>query len=146
MTALDLYDKDFYAWTQEQVTLIKRNTLDKLDIKHLCEELQLMGTREKSELRNLLRVLLMHLLKWQYKPNYINRKSWQFTIEEQRDELIELLNDNPSLKSKIDEVLPKAYRSAYREAIIETGLPDDYFPKECQWSLTQILTEDFFPQ
>ena len=30
-----LYDKDFYAWTQEQAKLIRQKALDKLDLVHL---------------------------------------------------------------------------------------------------------------
>lgn len=142
---LSLYEKDFYAWTQEQARLIKEKTLEKLDLEHLQEELRVMGAREKSELRSRLKILLMHLLKWKYQPNYINKKSLRFTIEEQRDQLNELLMDNPSLRSKLAEILPKAYKSAYREAIIETGLPESYFPKSCDWEIAQILDDEFLP-
>lgn len=92
-----LYDKDFYAWTQEQAKLIKERTLSKLDLVHLYEELNIMGAKEKSELKNRLAQLLMHLLKWKYQPSRQSR-SWQNTIKDQREELEDLLEDNPSLK------------------------------------------------
>ena len=82
-TSANLYEKDFYAWTQEQAQLIKENALTKLDLIHLQEELISMGATEKRELARRLEQLLMHLLKWEYQPNYINKKSWARSIKEQ---------------------------------------------------------------
>ncbi len=139
-----LYDKDFYAWTQEQAKLIKERTLSKLDLVHLYEELNIMGAKEKSELKNRLAQLLMHLLKWKYQPSRQSR-SWQNTIKDQREELEDLLEDNPSLKNKISECFNKSYNKAIRHAINETGLDESIFPQICEWNLEQILDSDFYP-
>jgi len=144
MGALSLYDKDFYAWTQEQAKLIKEKAFEKLDLTHLFEEIESMGAKEKSELKNRLAQLIMHLLKWKYQPAR-QCKSWQNTIYDQREELQDLLTDNPSLKSKIDEYFVKSYKKAVRDAISETGLDDLFFPKECEWPITEILSDNFFP-
>ncbi len=139
-----LYDKDFYAWTQEQAKLIKENTLSKLDLVHLYEELNIMGAKEKSELKNRLAQLLMHLLKWKYQPSRQSR-SWQNTIKDQREELEDLLEDNPSLRNKISEYFYKSYNKAVRHAITETGLDERIFPQTCEWDLDQILDNEFYP-
>lgn len=144
MGTLNLYEKDFYAWTQEQAKFIKERTLDKLDLTHLFEEIESMGAKEKSELKNRLAQLMMHLLKWKYQPARQSR-SWQNTIYDQREELQDLLSDNPSLKSKIDEYFIKSYKKAVREAVSETGLDDSLFPKDCEWSITEILSDNFLP-
>lgn len=143
-TTVNLHDIDFYAWTQLQAKYLKEKALDKLDLTYLFEEIISMGAREKSELKNRLAQLIMHLLKWKHQPAR-QCKSWQNTISDQREELQDLLNDNPSLKSKIDEYFIKAYKKAIREAISETGLDDSVFPEKCQWSIKQVLNENFLP-
>ena len=35
---MNLYDQDFYQWTQEQVELLKSGALAQLDIENLIEE------------------------------------------------------------------------------------------------------------
>ena len=60
---LNLYDQDFFAWTQEQAKLIKEKSFDKLDLINLLEEVESMGKHEKRELSSRLSLLLMHLLK-----------------------------------------------------------------------------------
>ena len=97
MATAGLYERDFHAWTQESVRLLQQGRWRELDIEHLIDEIESMGASERNQLQNRLRILLAHLLKWQYQPNYRSR-SWQATIKEQRLALQDLLADNPSLK------------------------------------------------
>ena len=142
-----LYDKDFYAWTQEQAKLIHNRNFAKLDIEHIEEELKIMGASEKRELGSRLEVLLTHLLKWKYQPVYINRKSWERTIKEQRKKVIVHLKDNPSLKTPetFNERFLDAYDTAILKAADETGLDESEFPQICEWNLDQILDNEFYP-
>lgn len=45
---VSLYEKDFFAWTQEQANYIKNRAFEKLDLIHLFEEIESMGAKEKS--------------------------------------------------------------------------------------------------
>ncbi len=63
-----LYDKDFYAWTQEQASLLQSRQWSQLDLPNLIEEIESLGRQERRELINRLSVLMAHLLKWQYQP------------------------------------------------------------------------------
>ena len=92
-----LYESDFYAWTQQQINLLKEQAWQSLDVQNLVEELADLGRRERQELRNRLSVLLGHLLKWQFQPEQ-HSNSWLATIREQREQLKLLLEENPSLK------------------------------------------------
>ena len=74
--ARNLYDQDFYAWTQEQAKLIKQRVFKMIDIAHLEEELESMGASEQRSLESKLTQLMMHMLKLKYQPDYINTKSW----------------------------------------------------------------------
>jgi len=97
---LDLYETDFYQWTQEQATLLRQGVWTSLDIENLAEEIESLGRQQKQELRNCLGVLIGHLLKWEYQPE-LRGKSWKATIWEQRDQVFDILQDNPSLKPYI---------------------------------------------
>lgn len=41
--AKNLYDTDYYAWTQEQIQLLKVGKLNQLDIANLIEEIADLG-------------------------------------------------------------------------------------------------------
>ncbi len=143
-TTLNLYDKDFYAWTQEQAKLIKDKAFDKLDLMHLFEEVEDMGNRHADEIESRLEVLLMHLLKWKYQPN-LQSRSWQLTIKEQRKRISLRLKKMPSLNAKLPELTLEAYDLSIDEAVKETGLIESVFPAECEWTISQILDNDFYP-
>jgi hypothetical protein len=87
-------------------------------------------------------VLLAHLLKWQYQQNK-RSISWFTTIANQRDDIEDLLEDNPGLKQYIPDLLGKAYRNARRDAAAETGLTLKTFPDDCPYSLVQVLEPSF---
>lgn len=139
----NLYESDFYAWTQQQATLLRNQDLEKLDMVNLIEEIEEMGRREKRELESRLEVLLMHLLKWQFQPN-LRSRSWELTIKEQRLRLAKLLKENPSLKAILSEYVVSAYALAIISAEKETGL--DTFPEECPYQAAQVLNEKFIPE
>ena len=144
----DLYDRDFYRWATEQATLLrtKHSELEALGVDwvNVAEELDTLGRSEKRELRSQLGVLLLHLLKWQHQPMH-QGSSWKRTIETQREDIAELLSDNPSLKPLLDQTMQAAYKSARRDAVAETGLRDSAFSADCPWTVTQVLDPSFLP-
>lgn len=143
-TTVNLYDQDFYAWTQQQAKFLKEKTLDKLDLIHLFEEVESMGASERSELVNRLEILLGHLLKWQFQPTH-RGNSWEYTIIEQRDKIKDHIVENPSLKSYLEVAFEKGYKYGVLLAAKETKLSRIAFPSICEWTIDQVLDEDFFP-
>lgn len=143
-TTASLYDRDFFAWTQEQAKLIKEKTLDKLDLMHLLDEVESMGAKEKSELVNRLELLLGHLLKWKFQPTH-RGNSWEYTIIEQRDKIKDHIAENPSLKSYLVVAYEKGYKYGILLAAKETKLSRKAFPQESEWTVDQVLADDFFP-
>ena len=85
-----------------------------------------MGKTEKREFVSRLTVLLLHLLKWKFQPEG-QGNSWRLSIVNARDEIVDLLDDNPSLKWQIDGIIRSAYRYARRKAAIETDSGRTYF-------------------
>ncbi|OYQ37962.1 hypothetical protein CHU95_00105 [Niveispirillum lacus] len=140
----NLYETDFYAWANEQAALLRAGKLSAADIEHIAEEIESMGKTEKRELISRLKVLLMHLLKWQFQPAG-RCVSWQLTIKEQRREVADHLSDNPSLKSRLSETMENAYGVAIIAAARETSISEETFPAECPWSFDQIMDAGFWP-
>ena len=58
-----LYDRDFYAWANDQARLLRAGKLSEADIDHIAEEIESIGRAEKREFVSRLEVLLVHLLK-----------------------------------------------------------------------------------
>lgn len=139
-----LYDKDFYAWTREQASLLHSRQWSQLDLLNLVEEIESLGRQERRELINRLGVLIGHLLKWQYQPQQRTR-SWIATIAIQRLEITELIEESPSLKPDLEAALRQAYLKAINLAIQETNLPNRTFPPNCPYSLEEILDDRFYP-
>ena len=145
ITAPSLYETDFYAWANQQAALLRAGRLGEADIANIAEEIESMGRSEKRELVSRLTVLLMHLLKWQFQPSSRGR-SWRLTIEGQRLDLESHLSENPSLKSQLDECMPRAYHRARIEAARETDFETSAFPKTCPWAYAHIIDDDFWPE
>ncbi|WP_013323946.1 DUF29 domain-containing protein [Gloeothece verrucosa] len=141
---VNLYERDFYAWTQEQVELLRHQQWQKLDLANLIEEIESLGRQQRQELRNRLSILMGHLLKWEYQPDKRSR-SWLATIRIQRIDIKDLLEDNPSLKPFLTEAMEKAYGKSRELAVSETNLSYQTFPLECPYGFEQILDEAFYP-
>lgn len=137
------YETDFYAWTQQQANLLRNRETHQIDWQNLAEEIEGMGRSEKRQLESRLEVLIMHLLKWQFQPN-LRSRSWQLTIKEQRLRLEKLLQENPSLKSSLTDIVDKVYPLAMISAEKETGLSS--FPDTCPYELTDLFSSEFLPE
>ena len=139
-----LYEKDFYAWTQEQAELLRHHNWNKLDLPNLIEEIESLGKQQRQELRNRLSILIGDLLKWEYQSERRSR-SWLATIRVQRRDTQELLEENPSLKSYLLDVLQTAYNKGKDLAVRETDLPYKTFPQDCPYTFEEIMDDRFYP-
>jgi hypothetical protein len=139
-----LYERDFYAWTHQQAELLRQGRLGELDTEHLIEELNDLGSSQERALEHRLGVLLGHLLKWQYQPDYPGRKSWRATINEQRRAIDKLLRKNPSLKTLLAEAIPDGYAQGVNIVVAETPLDYDALPAICPYREDEILG-DWWP-
>lgn len=141
------YEKDYYAWTHEQANLLKLGKLNELDLQNLAEEISEMGRSVRNELFNRMVGLIMHLLKYQFQAERRSR-SWLNSIKFQRSDLIELISENPSLKSKCladEQWFLNVWTQAVYQAVKETNLNDEVFPDMPIWTIEQILETDFLP-
>jgi len=141
---INLYETDFYAWSQQQANLLRQQQWHQLDLANLIEEIESLGRKERQELQNRLSILIGRLLKWEYQLEKRSR-SWLATIRIQRLDTAEILIENPSLQSYLPEIFEKAYIKAIALAAGETNLPIKSFPPDCPYTLEEILSDRFYP-
>lgn len=103
-----LYERDLNLWLIETIAQLKARDFEQIDIKHLIEELEGLGGRDRRELASRLEVLLNHLLKRIYVPSADNNRGWELTIVEQRRQLQKLLKQSPSLHPYFKEVFEES--------------------------------------
>lgn len=141
---MNLYDLDYGLWLQEQITKLKQHKWQQLDVEHLIEELEALNKSNKRELYSYTVVLLAHLLKWQYQPDF-RSGSWEGSIGNSRKRIERLFKDQPSLRPYLLEIVQEAYEEAKEWAHKETRLDINLFPDECPFSIQQMLYPKFLP-
>ncbi len=140
----DLYEQDFFRWANLQAQLLREGRVTEADIDHIAEEIEDLGQNRRKELQNRLAVLLMHLLKWQYQPG-LRSRSWKLTIDEQRDQIADHLDENVSLRPTLSASVDRGYHYALLRAEKETGLARQSFPDACPYQAADILDASFLP-
>jgi hypothetical protein len=138
------YEDDLFAWTQEQAALLRAHAADAIDWENLAEEIESMGRRDRRELKSRLTVILLHLLKWQAQPDQ-RGMSWRKTLRTQRREIRDLLQQSPSLRREVPELIRDGYPDAVSDAIDETGMSAGAFPSTCPYGPEEVLDEDHLP-
>lgn len=139
------YEDDFYAWTQEQAARLRAGLVDALDLKHLAEEIEALGSEQEHAVESYLVNLLLHLLKWRYQPERRGR-SWRSSILVARQAIDRRIRRQPSLEGYLDHVVEPAYNDARQLAAAQTDLPISRFPETCPWPLPLVRRRDFWPE
>ena len=139
-----LYEQDFWLWTQTMAEALRSGNFSQLDLVNLAEEVDSLGRSDRRELQSRLTVLLMHLLKWQFQPD-MRSGSWRGTLAEQRIRILKLLKESPSLRSFFEASIDECYDDAKVKASEETGLMMAIFPVTCCCAIEDILNIEFLP-
>jgi len=139
-----LYDLDFHAWTVEQSHRLRSGSQD-FDAANIAEEIEALGRAERQQLINRTAVLVQHMLKVEYQLEK-RISSWDATIKEQRRRVNRLLDENPSLRPQLANLIADAYPTAVTFASAETGIVEEDFPLACPYSELAILNVDLGAQ
>ncbi|MCA6586910.1 MAG: DUF29 domain-containing protein [Pseudanabaena sp. M051S1SP1A06QC] len=125
-----LYEQDYGLWAEQMTDLIAAGRFNELDIENLVEEVRDLSKRERDHLLSSLRLIVHHLLKLDYQPQR-RSKSWQTTIQRERNNITFYLKDIPSLKRYLtDDWLSEVCINARLNAMKESGLSDSSnYPK-----------------
>jgi hypothetical protein len=139
-------ETDRAAWASATASLLEDRDFESLDIAGLAEEMRRLSGADYHELQSRLRTLIIHLLKWSYQPRKRSR-FWLVTIGTQRVEIETLLEQSPSLRTRLrPKDLQKIWHRAVDLAATETGIDIEKFPSACVWDLkTEILAAGWLP-
>jgi Domain of unknown function DUF29 len=144
--AEDLYEHDFFAWTQLQARELRRFARTRpnlpLDLEHLAEEVADLGKEQRNALRSWTVRIIEHLLLLEHSPADAARRGWIDEIVEFRDEIEARLT--PTLRRDLARHLPHLYERAQRRVARKLelygeagGLPP--LPEGSPYTLDQVL-------
>lgn len=140
-----LYNQDYYLWLQQTIKDLTHHNIEELDWDNLLEEIEALGKREQKAIKSNLRVIILHLLKWNYQAEK-RSQSWIYSIAEHRQRLYDDFETSPSLRVYCQDIFSKVYGEARKLASKETGLSLTHFPENCPFLLEQILDENWLPE
>jgi len=114
----ELYDRDFFLWTQEQATALRavKDSNLPLDWDNLAEEIESLGKSDRRELRSQIRRIMRHLLKLEISPALDPRGGWCSTIADSRSEIEDVLQDSRSLGREVDRMIAEELNTAAKFA------------------------------
>jgi hypothetical protein len=119
----DLYDHDFFLWTEEQAAALRRAKESNLplDWENLAEEIESLGKSDRRQLTSQIRRILRHLLKLEASPAARPRSGWRSTIIDARSQIEEVLSDSPSLRREVDRLVKDQLAAAAEIASSDLG-------------------------
>jgi uncharacterized protein DUF29 len=132
------YERDLYGWATEQAALLRAGRIADADTQHIAEELDDVGSEQYDKLESALRLILLHLLKWDHQPARRTR-SWWASITVQRNHARRVLRKNPGLKPHVKTATADAYEDARVEAAAQTRLAPRKFPANCPYTWDEIM-------
>ena len=150
-SAEDLYEHDFFAWTQVQARELRRFARKRpnvpLDLRHLADEVADLGKEQRNALRSWAVRIIEHLLLLEHSPADAPRCGWIDEIVGFRDEIEARLT--PTLRRDLTRQLPHLYdRARHRLArkLELYGEADDVLPlpERSPYTSEQVLG-DWWP-
>jgi hypothetical protein len=135
-----LYNEDFALWIEEQVAALRAGDVAALDVENLTLELEGLTKRDERALGSQLKRIMTHLLTQRYQPERASR-SWQDSIRNGRERIEDVLDQSPSLRRRLPDLMARNYPRARAHAASETGLPEGTFPSQPPFALDEVLGE-----
>jgi len=133
-------DDDFAAWIDHQVAALQAGRFEELDIEDLADEVESLARRDFKKLRSAIRVIIKHMLKWDYQPERRD-VSWRKSINAARRRVWGELESSPSFRARLPEAIAFVFPHAREEAWEETGVYKlQTEPRECPYSFDEIMS------
>ena len=129
---------DYYAWAFEQAASLRAGRFDLDDLANVIDELEALGRAEFRSFRSNIKIVLTHLLKWDFQPD--NRGlTGENSIGDHRDRIEEDQRASPSMMGERDDAVKAAYDLARGKASRETRMSLSSFPEACPYTWEQIM-------
>ena len=139
----DLYEQDFYLWTQAQAEALRSHGASNvIDWDTVAEEVEDMGKRELRATESLLIRIIEHLHKLRSTKHDEPRLHWRKEILAFRFQLEQRLT--PSIRAKLQADLERLHDRGAKEAERWMFHDDiDFHPvaRDRRWSLAELLGE-----
>jgi hypothetical protein len=140
------YRNDVYGWSQDQAEAL-RDLRDRpdlpnaLDLDHVIEEIESVGSSELASVQSYLRLVFVHLIKLALSPNPEPRSHWREEVLGYHAEF--LTRYAPSMRQHIE--LDLVWRRAVRQAeaaLAEHGDKPGRLGPGCAFTLDDVLAEE----
>ena len=148
--ASDLYDTDFYLWTQAQAEALRaagkgRRGSNAVEWERVAEEVEDMGKSEFDAALSLTVTALEHLFKLAAQGRTEPHGHWRKEVRAARGSLKRKLT--PTIRAKVEAELEALHVEAAELAVdaFRTDEPGASIPTERRWALAQILGEEDDP-
>jgi Domain of unknown function DUF29 len=141
-----LYETDFYAWTKQQATELRRFARTRpnlpLDLEYLAEEIQDLGKSEHDAVFSLAQRIIEYFLLIEHSSATAERLHWADEIDGFRDRMKRKLS--PTIRGDLKRHLRAVYADGRR--MVERkmrrygeDLSADALPAECPYTVEQVL-------
>jgi Domain of unknown function DUF29 len=147
-----LYEADFFAWTRHQADALRRlkdlhlNT--GLDLDHVAEEIEDLGSAVRKSVRSQVRRILEHFLKLAFSPAQGPRRGWCRSVLDARTDMSDDLT--ATLRADLEIQLARLYAQARKAAAIDLENEGEaeaarLLPEASPWTLDDVLRDDWYP-
>lgn len=153
-TSAKPYEEDFVRWTEAQAATLRKAACLGIDLpldwENLAEEIDSLGRSQRRELRSRIATIIEHLLKLQCSSVADPRANWIETIACERASIEDLVDDSPSLRNEIAEIIvrevPRTTKRVARRLrhYGETSSNTMALIENADFSEDQVL-DDWFP-
>jgi len=132
MNAKTLYETDVVAWAEQQSQALRDAARSSsnlpLDWENLAEEIEDLAKIYRSSLKSQLRRAIQHLLKLEHSPAAEPRPGWRRTVRMARAEISDLLQESPSLRRQVNDLIAGVMPSAIDLAVADLEEHDEMNP------------------
>jgi hypothetical protein len=148
-----LYDEDFYAWTRDQAGALRRLAHARwngpLDLVHLAEEVEDLGTAARNAVRSQIERIIEHALKLEFSAAAEPRAGWMNSIDDARGRIEDMIT--PTIRRDIEAYLSRLFERARRKVVRELSAHGGHdaaagLPKSSPYTLGDLLADDWFPE
>ncbi len=140
----DLYDRDFYVWTQEQAAALRAagkagGRSNVIDWERVAEEVEDLGKRDLREASSYVALIIEHMLKLAWTRREEPKPGWRAEIIRFQG-VLELVM-TAALRAKIEADMDRLHRIALRDAnaAFDVHEPDAPRDETLRWTLEEVL-------
>jgi hypothetical protein len=124
------YEEDLFLWSQQQAKALReaaaRGVNLPIDWENVAEEIESLGRRDRTAIISRLETVIAHLLKLEHSSMTDPRRGWIVTVERDRRSVDRLLDESPSLRARLPELVAQARTSGLRPAITALETVGEY--------------------